>query len=108
MTSEELANEIMSAVIAVQNRILTVGRAQYEEGANQKFERQSVMEIVDYALEEVEDGIAYNVMLRYKLIHLKAALNKAFSGVASQAPQPPAPAPLPPAYRSAHDILMGP
>ncbi|MER5643986.1 hypothetical protein [Streptosporangium sp. NPDC002524] len=90
MTSEELANEIMAAVVAVQDRILSVGRAQYEEGANQQFERQSLQEIVQYALEEVEDGIAYNVMLRYKLTRLKAALDLAFPGTTALAPPAPA------------------
>lgn len=79
MTSEELANEVMAAVVAVQARILGVGKEQYDEGSQQKFERMSLQEIAQYAKEEVEDGIAYNVMLRYKLNNLIKALDQAFA-----------------------------
>ncbi|MEU4726483.1 hypothetical protein AB0G06_43385 [Nonomuraea dietziae] len=80
MTSEELAKEIASAVLAVQARILGVGKEQYDEGSQQKFELMSLHELIDYAMEEVEDGIAYNVMLRYKLTLLKKAVDQAFTG----------------------------
>jgi hypothetical protein len=80
MTSEELAQEIMSAVTAVQARILGVGKAQYDEGSQQRFESMSLQELIQYAREEVEDGIAYNVMLRYKLNLLEKAVQAAFNG----------------------------
>ncbi|GAA3536772.1 hypothetical protein GCM10022419_015730 [Nonomuraea rosea] len=83
MTSEELAKEVMTAVLAVQGRILSVGAQQYEEEHGQKFELMSLQEIIQYAMEEVEDGIAYNVMLRYKLRLLNEAIDKAFAGYAS-------------------------
>lgn len=92
----------MAAVVAVQDRILTVGAAQYEEADGQKFELMSLQEIVQYAMEEVEDGIAYNVMLRYKLSNLKTALDASFSGYVAnrasrhgKAPETPAPQPAP-------------
>ncbi|MFI6319732.1 hypothetical protein ACIBG8_19515 [Nonomuraea sp. NPDC050556] len=86
MTSEDLAREIMSAVTAVQGRILSVGQQQYSEGSTQQFERMSLKELVSYAREEVEDGIAYNVMLRYKLNLLDQALDSAFRGYAAPTP----------------------
>ncbi|MEO3862646.1 hypothetical protein [Acrocarpospora sp. B8E8] len=91
MTSEELADEVMAAVLAVQGRILGVGQEQYSQGDQQKFEWMSIKEIVQYAREEVEDGIAYNVMLRWKLNRLDAAIDAAFVGYAT----PPAPAEKP-------------
>ncbi|SFI79672.1 hypothetical protein SAMN05216275_10512 [Streptosporangium canum] len=98
MTSEELAQEIMSAVVAVQARILGVGKAQYDEGSQQKFELMSLQELVQYAMEEVEDGIAYNVMLRYKLTLLKEAVDQAFTGYATNTAKhaKPAAPPVPP------------
>jgi hypothetical protein len=83
MTSEELAKEVMAAVLAVQTRIIGVGAAQYEEEHGQKFELMSLQEIIQYAMEEVEDGIAYNVMLRYKLRLLNDAIEGAFAGYAA-------------------------
>ncbi|MEU7830326.1 hypothetical protein [Nonomuraea sp. NPDC049129] len=80
MTSEDLAKEVMAAVVAVQSRILGVGKEQYDQGSEQKFERMSFRELIQYAREEVEDGIAYNVMLRYKLGLMEKALNAAFTG----------------------------
>lgn len=80
MTSEELAQEIMNAVVAVQARILGVGKEQYDQGGEQQFERMSIRELIQYAREEVEDGIAYNVMLRWRLNQLEKALNSAFKG----------------------------
>ncbi|WP_431911613.1 hypothetical protein [Nonomuraea jabiensis] len=80
MTSEELAKEIMNAVVAVQGRILGVGKEQYDQGSEQKFESMSLQELIQYAREEVEDGIAYNVMLRYKLNQLEKAVEMAFNG----------------------------
>lgn len=82
VNSEELAQEVMSAVVAVQARILGVGKEQYDEGSQQKFESMSLQEIITYAMEEVEDGIAYNVMLRYKLTLLRKAVDSAFTSYA--------------------------
>ncbi|WP_043617240.1 hypothetical protein [Nonomuraea candida] len=83
MNSEQLAKEVLDAVLAVQGRILSVGAQQYEEEHGQKFELMSLQEIIQYAMEEVEDGIAYNVMLRYKLRLLKDAIESAFAGYAT-------------------------
>jgi hypothetical protein len=80
VTSEELAKEIMNAVVAVQGRILGVGKEQYDQGDEQKFERMSFRELIQYAREEVEDGIAYNVMLRWKLGQMEKALSAAYAG----------------------------
>jgi hypothetical protein len=87
MTSEELAKEVMNAVVAVQSRILGVGKEQYDRGSEQKFERMSFRELIQYAREEVEDGIAYNVMLRYKLGLMEKSLNAAFTGYEESAGQ---------------------
>lgn len=79
MTSEELAKEILNAVLAVQQRILTVGKEQYARGDQQQFEGMSLQEIAKYAREEAEDLIAYGVMLRIKTQALIEALDLAFS-----------------------------
>ncbi|MER7208483.1 hypothetical protein ABT340_15535 [Streptosporangium sp. NPDC000239] len=96
MTSEELANEVMSAVMAVQSRIVGVGQEQYSLGSQQKFELMSLAEIIQYAREEIEDGIAYHVMLRYKLGLLDKAVAQAFAGYNANRSQVEVRVPTPP------------
>ncbi|WP_113705485.1 hypothetical protein [Nonomuraea lactucae] len=79
MTSEELANAIKTSVDAVQSRILGVGKDQYDYGDTQTFEKMTISELIDWALEEANDQIAYAVMLRIRLTRLKRELKKAFT-----------------------------
>lgn len=94
MNSEQLAKEVMDAVVSVQARILGVGKEQYDEGDKQKFESMSLQEIITYAMEEVEDGIAYNVMLRYKLTQLRKAVDSAFTSYADNQARHAKPVPI--------------
>lgn len=72
MTSEEYADEVSAAVEAVRGRILGVGAEQYDDGTGvQRFEGRSLGDVVQDALEEVEDLVAYAVQMRIKLKKLK-------------------------------------
>ena len=72
MNSDELAYDVQRAVAAVQHRILTVGADNYEHTAStQQFEHMPMHALFDMALEELEDLIAYAVMLRIRVNRLK-------------------------------------
>ncbi|MEV0823881.1 hypothetical protein [Nonomuraea rubra] len=77
MTSEELAAAIKTSVEAVQGRILGVGKDQYDYGDSQTFEKMMISDLIDWAIEEADDQIAYAVMLRIRLTRLKRVLKKA-------------------------------
>lgn len=83
MTSEELANEVMTAVAACQERVMGVGNEQYSFGETQKFEELPLGELVLMAREEVQDLIVYAVMTDIRLKRLEAALN-AFNTAAGE------------------------
>lgn len=89
MTSEDLARYIDRIVSTVQGRVLTVGQEQYSEGDTQQFERMNLLQITDYLLEEIQDSIAYNVMLHHKAERLKDAIHAAFTGTTATPAQVP-------------------
>lgn len=74
MTSEEFAQEVARAVLAVQSRILGIGRSQYERDGRQQFEDMSPAQIVQFGMEEAEDLVAYATMLRIRLNEIKKAM----------------------------------
>lgn len=74
MTSEDFANEVAAAVLAVRERILGIGREQYERNGRQQFEDMTPAQIVQFGLEEAEDLIAYAVMLRIRLNEVKKVM----------------------------------
>lgn len=79
MTSDQLAEAIETAVESVQGRIRGIGRDQYDYGDTQTFEKMSIADLLNWAMEEADDQIAYAVMLRIRLTRLKRELKKAFT-----------------------------
>lgn len=74
MSSEELAGAVADVVVDATARIKGVGNAQYSEPGFQKFEAMPLMELFEYADEELLDLINYIVMLRIRLIRICAGL----------------------------------
>jgi hypothetical protein len=74
MTKEALANAIAHAISSVEKRILGIGAAQYDKGATQKIEDKETAEILDDALEELDDCLAYVAYTRIRIQRLRANL----------------------------------
>lgn len=74
LTSEQLAQYVADAVVDAASRIKGVGKEQYSEGSYQKFEAMPLIELFEYADEELLDLVNYALMLRIRLIRLAAAL----------------------------------
>lgn len=74
MSSEDLAEEVANTVVDAAARIKGVGHEQYSEPGYQKFEAMPLMDVFEYADEELLDLINYIVMLRIRLIRMCAAL----------------------------------
>lgn len=88
MTSEELASEVKKAVsAAVQERILGVGKDQYDLGDKQAFEEMSLDRLLEMAEEEALDLIAYSTMAIIRVRRLREAfrlLSKVTEGAAKE------------------------
>ena len=67
MTSEQLAKAISHAIKNVEKRILNIGAAQ-------KIEDKSVQEVLDDALEELDDCLAYVAWTRIRVQKIRANL----------------------------------
>lgn len=74
MTSEQLAKAISHAIKNVEKRILNIGAAQYDKGATQKIEDKSVAQVLDDALEELDDCLAYVAWTRIRVQKIRANL----------------------------------
>ena len=74
MTSEQLAKAISHAIQSVEKRILGIGVAQYDKGATQKIEDKSPAEVLDDALEELDDCLAYVAWTRIRVQKIRANL----------------------------------
>jgi hypothetical protein len=75
MTSEELAKAIAHTIANVQSRILNIGAQQYDEGDKQKIEKKEIPEVLDDALEELDDLLAYISFTRIRVARLRARLS---------------------------------
>ena len=75
MTSEELAKAIAHTIANVQSRILNIGAQQYDEGDKQKIEQKEIPEVLDDALEELDDLLAYISFTRIRVARLRARLS---------------------------------
>jgi len=88
VTSEELAAEVKKAVsAAVQERILGVGKDQYDLGDKQEFEEMSLDRLFEMAEEEALDLIAYSTMVVIRVRRLREAfrlLSKVTEGAAKE------------------------
>lgn len=68
MTSEEYATEVATIVERLGDRIMGPGMLQYDDGSGlQRFEKRPMEAIVQDALEEIEDLIAYACQLHIRL-----------------------------------------
>jgi hypothetical protein len=67
MTSEEYADRIQIITDRVKSRVLIQGDQVYSLGNVQRFEEKDTNQIVQDALEEIEDLIAYACQLHIKL-----------------------------------------
>jgi hypothetical protein len=74
MTSEQLAKAISHAISNVEKRILGIGAKQYDSGAKQRIEDKSPSEVLDDALEELDDCLAYVAWTRIRIQKLRANL----------------------------------
>jgi hypothetical protein len=74
MTSEQLAKAIGHAIQSVEKRILGIGVAQYDKGATQKIEDKTPAEVLDDALEELDDCLAYVAWTRIRVQKIRANL----------------------------------
>ena len=75
MTSKELAHEVAATILACTDRVVGIGSKQYSfDDGSQKFENLDLPELYDMASEELEDIIAYAVMLRIRIQRLKELL----------------------------------
>lgn len=69
MTPQELADEVTA-------RVLGVGADQYDQGDTQRFEEMALDDLFLWAFEELDDVVAYCVMLRIRLERLRVAVSK--------------------------------
>jgi hypothetical protein len=74
VTSEQLAKAIMHTIKNVEKRILGIGAAQYDAGDKQKIEDKSMEQVLDEALEELDDTLAYISWIRIRVSKLRANL----------------------------------
>jgi hypothetical protein len=76
MTKDELARAIAHTIANVESRILNIGAQQYDQGAKQKIESKSITQVLDEALEEVDDLLAYISFTRIRVARLRARLSE--------------------------------
>ena len=74
MTSAELAKAIGHLMKSLESRIMSVGAAQYDKGARQKIEDKSIDQVLDEALEEIDDLLVYLSWARIRTQKLRANL----------------------------------
>lgn len=72
MTSEEYAAEVATIVGRLSDRIMGPGMLQYDDGSGlQRFEKRPMEAIVQDALEEIEDLIAYACQLHIRVRQIR-------------------------------------
>ena len=74
MTSEQLAKAIGHAILNVEKRILNIGAEQYDKGDKQKIEDKTPEQVLDDALEELDDCLAYVAWTRIRIQKIRANL----------------------------------
>lgn len=73
ITSEELADRVAVLTSACAQRIEGTGHEQYWRGSHQKFERMPLIDLWQETKEELQDLIAYLVMLHIRIERLEDA-----------------------------------
>ena len=74
MTSEQLSKAISHAIQNVEKRILSIGASQYDSGERQKIEDKTPAEVLDDAIEELDDCLAYVAWTRIRVQKIRANL----------------------------------
>lgn len=74
MTAEELAQYSREFIDRCASRIIGIGKEQYSGELHQKFEAQSLEDLIEYALEELEDNANYSAMIHIRLRRIQKAL----------------------------------
>lgn len=74
MTSEQLAKALSHAISSVEKRVLSIGAQQYDSGVKQKIEDKSPEQVLDDALEELDDCLAYVAWTRIRVQKIRANL----------------------------------
>jgi hypothetical protein len=74
MTSEQLAKAISHAISSVEKRIMNIGAEQYDSGSKQKIEDKTPEQVLDDALEELDDCLAYVAWTRIRIQKIRANL----------------------------------
>jgi hypothetical protein len=75
MTSEEFSKAVVHQLQSLENRILGVGRDQYDLGGKQKIELKTIGEVLDDSLEEIDDLLVYLSYTRIRIQKLRANLD---------------------------------
>jgi hypothetical protein len=75
MTKEQLAKAIAHAISNVESRIMGIGAEQYDQGKKQKIEDKTPSEVLDDAIEELDDLLAYVAWTRIRVQKLRANLS---------------------------------
>jgi hypothetical protein len=75
MTSEELAKAITHHLKSLEDRIIKVGHKEYSLGKTQKIETKTVGQLLDEAIEELDDLVVYLSFTRLKIQKLRASLD---------------------------------
>lgn len=81
MTKEQLAAAINHTIQNVEERILTIGAEQYSNKDKQKIENKSIQEVLDEALAELDDCLAYTAFTRIRVARLRARLSEHESAI---------------------------
>lgn len=81
MKSNELSALVQQVVEVAQSRITGVGKQQYEEQGNQKFESMSIPDLLEYMEEELLDQINYAVMNYLRIHNMKLEVLKMQAGM---------------------------
>jgi hypothetical protein len=71
MTSEELADQVTACIESIRSRIIGTGDKQYSAGDRQTIELKSSQQLINEAIEEVDDLLVYAAVLRSRLGNLR-------------------------------------
>lgn len=74
MTSEELAQQVTDCIESIQSRIIGTGDQQYSRGDVQAIELKTNAQLIQEALEELDDLLVYCAMLRIRVANLRGAI----------------------------------
>lgn len=74
MTSEELSELVTDCIESVRDRIIGTGDEQYSSGDKQAIELKSNEQLIQEAIEEIDDLIVYISVLRTRMASLRESI----------------------------------